>query len=126
MSWLSKLKHGLSKTAALFSFSAPSLNNLDEVEEALLKADVGYQTTTEIMNAVRREKPRDELSFHTLVRQILLQKIKPIARPLPIDSRHKPFIILMIGVNGAGKTTTIGKLGAIYQAQGLKVSFVAA
>jgi len=126
MSWLSKLKQGLSKTAALFSFGAPTLQNLDAVEEALLSADVGYQTTTEIMDSVRREKPRDEASFHQIVRDILIQKITPIAKPLSLNKAHKPFIILMIGVNGAGKTTTIGKLGAVYREQGLRVSFVAA
>jgi len=77
MSWLSKLKQGLSKTAALSSFGAPTLQNLDAVEEALLSADVGYQTTTEIMDSVRREKPRDEASFHQIVRDILIQKITP-------------------------------------------------
>ena len=126
MSWLSKLKQGLSKTAALFSFGAPDLKNLDDVEEALLKADVGYGTTTEIMDAVRREKPKDEAAFRQVVRDVLIRKITPIAEPMMPDTTHKPAIILMIGVNGAGKTTTIGKLGSIYQARGLKVAFVAA
>ena len=126
MSWLSKLKQGLSKTAALFSFGGPALQNLDEVEEALLSADVGYGATTEIINAVRQKKPHTADAFRAIVRDILIQKITPIAKPLSLDMTHKPFIILMIGVNGAGKTTTIGKLGSIYQAQGLKVSFVAA
>jgi len=126
MSWLSKLKQGLSKTAALFSIGAPALKNLDEVEETLLTADVGYKATTEIMEVVRQKKPRDEVAFHQIIRDVLMQKITPIAQPLPLDTTRKPFIILMIGVNGAGKTTTIGKLGALYQAQGLKVSFVAA
>ncbi|MBR6411786.1 MAG: signal recognition particle-docking protein FtsY [Alphaproteobacteria bacterium] len=126
MSWLSKLKQGLSKTAALFSFGGAGLKNLDDVEEALLKADVGYGTTTEIMDAVRREKPKDEAAFRQVVRDVMIRKITPIAKPMMPDTTHKPAIILMIGVNGAGKTTTIGKLGSIYQARGLKVAFVAA
>lgn len=126
MSWLSKLKQGLSKTAALFSFGAPTLQNLDEVEEALLSADVGYRTTEEIMDSVRREKPRDETSFHQIIRNILIQKITPVAKSLSVQQSHKPFIVLMIGVNGAGKTTTIGKLGAIYQQKEMKIAFVAA
>ena len=126
MSWLSKLKQGLSKTAALFSFGTPALQNLNEVEDALLSADVGYRVTEEIMDSVRREKPQDESSFHQIVRDILIQKIAPVAKSLPLNKPHKPFIVLMIGVNGAGKTTTIGKLGAIYQQKGLKVAFVAA
>ena len=126
MSWLSKLKQGLSKTAALFSFGAVPIQNLDDVEEALLKADVGYGTTTEIMDAVRREKPKDEVAFRQVVRDILIQKMTLVAKSMKPSAGHTPFIVLMIGVNGAGKTTTIGKLGAIYQAQGMKVSFVAA
>ena len=124
MSWLSKLKQGLSKTAAFFT--APHLKNLDEVEEALLTADVGYQTTSEIMEAVRQQKPKTEDAFRSIIHEVLQAKITPIAKPLTLDTTHKPFIILMIGVNGAGKTTTIGKLGAIYQKKGFKVSFVAA
>ena len=126
MSWLSKLKKGLSKTATLFSFGVPALKNLDDVEESLLKSDVGYAATTEIIEAVRRQKPQDEKTFRSLVRDILIRKIEPVAKPLTLNETHKPFIILMIGVNGAGKTTTIGKLGAFYQEQGLKISFVAA
>ena len=124
MSWLSKLKQGLSKTAAFFT--APHLKNLDEVEVALLTADVGYQTTSEIMEVVRQQKPKTEDAFRLIIHTVLQAKITPIAKPLTLDTSHKPFIILMIGVNGAGKTTTIGKLGAIYQKKGFKVSFVAA
>ena len=126
MSWLSKLKQGLSKTASLFSFRRADATSLDAMEEALLRADVGYQTTTEIMDAVRRQKPADGVALHTILSQLLTNKIAPVAQQLTIDKAHKPFIILMIGVNGAGKTTTIGKLGRFYQAQGLQVSFVAA
>ena len=126
MSWLSKLKQGLSKTAARFSFGSSAVKNLDDVEEALLTADVGYGATDAIMEAVRRQKPADENAFRAIVRSVLIQKIEPVAKPLVLDKARKPFIILMIGVNGAGKTTTIGKLGALYQQKGLKVSFVAA
>jgi len=126
MSWLSKLKQGLSKTAALFSFGSPDPAGLEQMEESLLQADVGYHATQEIIAAVQKQKPADEAAFQKIVHSVLAQKIEPVAKPLTIDTGKKPFIVLMIGVNGAGKTTTIGKLGSFYQNQGYKVAFVAA
>ena len=126
MSWFSKLKQGLSKTAAFFTSSKINAADLDQLEEALLRADVGYQTTSDILDKLRSLKLKADDDIRTHLHQILCEKIEPVARPLTIDLTHKPFVILMIGVNGAGKTTTIGKLGQFYREQGLRVSFVAA
>ncbi|MBQ7413584.1 MAG: signal recognition particle-docking protein FtsY [Alphaproteobacteria bacterium] len=126
MSWFSKLKQGLSKTASLFSFNRVDAADLEIMEEALIRSDVGYQTATEIMECVRRQKPADGESLYKILSEQLIRKMEPVAKPLLVDRNKKPFIILMIGVNGAGKTTTIGKLGHFYQQQGLKVAFVAA
>jgi fused signal recognition particle receptor len=52
--------------------------------------------------------------------------LAPVAKPLTIDPAHKPFVILVAGVNGSGKTTTIGKLAAIFTAEGKKVVLAAA
>ncbi|MDY6407368.1 MAG: signal recognition particle-docking protein FtsY [Pseudomonadota bacterium] len=126
MNWFSKLKKGLSKTAALFSFQETGADtDYNNWEEALLRADVGYAATTEIIEALKQNKPQSDTERRNLIRNILSQKLSPISKPLTIHPSHKPFIILMIGVNGAGKTTTIGKLGAFYQKKGFKVSFVA-
>lgn len=125
MSWFSKLKKGLSKTASLFSFQKVDSDSLEMMEESLLRADVGYQTTEEIIDAVKRQKPKDGEELRQIMKDVLLAKMKPVAQPLEIDKNHNPFVILMIGVNGAGKTTTIGKLGQFYQEQGFQVSFVA-
>jgi len=126
MSWFSKLKKGLSKTAAFFAPSKINAGDLEQLEEALLQADVGYQTTSDILDKLRTSKPKDETDIRTRLHQILCEKIEPISLPLQIDSTHKPFVVLMIGVNGAGKTTTIGKMGQFYREKGYQVSFVAA
>jgi len=126
MSWFSKLKQGLSKTAALFSFKQVDEAGLEQMEEALLRADVGYQTTEEIMENLRKQKPADSGELYDRLAEILVQKINPVVGELKVDPECHPFIVLMIGVNGAGKTTTIGKLGQFYQEQGKKVAFVAA
>ena len=126
MNWFSKLKQGLSKTASLFSFSRVDGADLEIMEEALIRSDVGYQTAADIMDFVRRQKPADGEALYKILSEQLIRKMEPVAKPLSIDQKKKPFIILMIGVNGAGKTTTIGKLGRFYQQQGLKVAFVAA
>ena len=126
MSWFSKLKKGLSKTAAFFAPSKINAGDLEQLEEALLQADVGYQTTSDILDKLRTSKPKDETDIRTRIHQILCEKIEPISLPLQIDSTHKPFVVLMIGVNGAGKTTTIGKMGQFYHEKGYQVSFVAA
>ncbi len=126
MSWLSKLKQGLSKTASLFSFRQADEAGLEAMEEALLRADVGYRTTEEIMTTIRRTNPTDSEALYQALYDALVQKMEPVVQPLEIDRNHHPFVILMVGVNGAGKTTTIGKLGRFYTESGYNVSFVAA
>ncbi len=125
MSWLSKLKKGLSKTASLFSFSRVDEVGLEQMEEALLCSDVGYTTTSEIMDTLRRCKLKSGEELCQKLADILVDKVAPVAQKLKIDTNQKPFVVLMIGVNGAGKTTTIGKLGQFYQEQGYQISFVA-
>ena len=125
MSWFSRLKQGLSKTASLFSFARTDEAGLEQMEEALLRADVGYHTTDEVITQLRRQKPANGVEMYEALSNILIQKMEPVVGTLKIDKTKQPFIILMIGVNGAGKTTTIGKLGQFYKEQGLRVGFVA-
>ncbi len=125
MNWFSKLKQGLAKTAALFSFGHADEAGLEELEEALIRADAGWACAREITDAVRAEKPADGAALYATVKALLVAKIKPYARELKVNHTRRPAVILMIGVNGAGKTTTIGKLAQSMQAQGLKVAMVA-
>lgn len=126
MSWLDRLKQGMKKTAAVFSFKSIDFNSLEELEEALLRADVGYTTTEEIIHNLKKKKPQNMDELKAFMREELIIRLDKIAVPLTIDKTQKPFVILMTGVNGAGKTTTIGKLGKYYADKGLNVSFVAA
>lgn len=95
---------------------------LDEIETALISADVGVTATNELIGKLRkrmkaREFP-DAVALHDALRADLLAILVPIAKPLVIDSTHKPFVILTVGVNGVGKTTTIGKLARRFQEDG--------
>ncbi len=125
MSWLEKLKIGMRKTARLFSFGKMDLTSLDALEESLLLADVGVQTTSDIIEKIKKERPENPEALKCIFQTEMIRKLKDIAYPLQIDTTKKPFVVLMVGVNGAGKTTTIGKLGEKYTRDGYKVSFVA-
>ena len=87
---------------------------LDEIETALLTADVGVPATTALVDDLRkRMKARqfaDARALLTALRAELIALLQPVARPLQIDPTAKPFVLLVVGVNGVGKTTTIGKL----------------
>jgi fused signal recognition particle receptor len=122
MRWLDKLKKGLQKTARVFSFKSL---NLDDLEETLLMADVGVKLSDEILKKVCDEKPKDIDEMRQILRQIFIEKVQPVVRPLVLKD-CQPCVILMIGVNGAGKTTSIGKLAQMYINQGKSVAVVAA
>jgi len=87
---------------------------LDEIETALLTADVGVTATTQIVDDLRgRMKARefaDAPALLAALRADLVGLLRPVAQPLAIDRAAKPFVLLTVGVNGVGKTTTIGKL----------------
>ena len=87
---------------------------LDEIETALITADVGVGATTQLVESLRkRMKARefaDANALLTALRADLIAMLKPVAQPLQIDTNAKPFVLLTVGVNGVGKTTTIGKL----------------
>ena len=125
MSWLERFKDGMKKTARLFSFSKMDLSSLEDLEDALLMADVGVTTTNEILSVVKTKKPENAEEIKAIVHAEIVNRLTPFARPLEIKKEHSLFVVLMIGVNGAGKTTTIGKLGSFYKEKGYQVSFVA-
>jgi len=87
---------------------------LDEIETALITADVGVGATTTLVESLRkRMKARefaDANALLTALRADLVAMLKPVAQPLVIDTNARPFVLLTVGVNGVGKTTTIGKL----------------
>lgn len=95
---------------------------LDEIETALITADVGVPATTALIENLRkRMKAREFVDAQALLRALradLIAILQPVARPLQIDRSAKPFVVLTVGVNGVGKTTTIGKLAKRFKDDG--------
>ncbi len=102
---------------------------LDEIETALLTADVGVAATTQLIEGLRkRMKSREFADANALLaalRAELVALLQPVARPLAIDAGAKPFVILTVGVNGVGKTTTIGKLARRFRDEGRSLMLAA-
>jgi fused signal recognition particle receptor len=102
---------------------------LEELESLLVMADVGIETTSRIIEDLQKRLARKELkdveALRNGLRRSLVDILAPVEQPLDIDQKHRPFVILMVGVNGAGKTTTIGKLARRFKDQGLSVMLAA-
>jgi fused signal recognition particle receptor len=102
---------------------------LEDLEARLLMADLGVETTSEILSDLNRRVARHELddveALIDAVRERLVQVLAPCERPLIIDRSSKPFVVLVVGVNGSGKTTTIGKLAQRLRAEQLGVLLAA-
>ena len=122
MRWLEKFKNGLHKTARAFSFQKEV--SLDDLETALIQADVGLNTTDEILAGVRQKKLTDSQEIKSLVRTILLQKMQGVQQKLSFSAGLNVFVF--IGVNGSGKTTTLAKLAYQFMGQKKKVMMAAA
>jgi len=137
-SFFGRMKLGLSKTRKSFSASMATLligakeiddELLEDIETQLLIADVGVDTTRRVVDALTARVSRQELLHsHALfdaLQQELTDVLTPHQQPLIIDSLHRPFVILVVGVNGVGKTTTIGKLAKRLQCEGKSVMLAA-
>src|SRR5579883_805314 len=127
-SWWQRLSGGLRRTSAAISGAISDLTSkrkldsamLEEIEEVLIRADLGLALAAKIASAIG-EGRFDKAITAEEVEKVLL----PVAKPLMIG-HERPFTILVVGVNGSGKTTTIGKLAARYRAEGHKVVIAAA
>ncbi|MCS7059329.1 MAG: signal recognition particle-docking protein FtsY [Meiothermus sp.] len=138
MSWLQRLREGLSRTRDNLAKAIPWGKNpeevLEELEFALIAADVGVEASREVLEEVRRSGKKD---LREALKQALTVQLEPDAFRAKIrragfspDAKKsvvepKGKVILMVGVNGVGKTTTIAKLGQYYQNQGKRVMFCA-
>lgn len=100
----------------------------DELEEQLLIADVGVDTTrriiTHLTQQANRKQLRDAEALFGLLKAEMASILAKVDAPLDVSGKT-PFVILMVGVNGVGKTTTIGKLARQYQAEGKSVMLAA-
>ena len=123
MGFFDKLKQGLAKTKQVFSFTKVDENLLDELEEKLIIADVGMETTEKIIDNLRTRIKKENLKEAEQVKQALREEIEEIFKDNnpELDLTNKPAVILMVGVNGAGKTTSIGKIANNLIKQGKKV-----
>jgi fused signal recognition particle receptor len=108
---------------------------LDDLENALVSADVGVDTTVKIIDGIEKRVARDKYINTAELNNILKEEIQSILVDAPQDSAyvnyelpvgHKPHVILVVGVNGAGKTTTIGKLAHNFSLAGKSVLLGAA
>jgi fused signal recognition particle receptor len=138
LGFFARLRQGLSKTSASLGEGMASLflgkkaiddDLLEELETRLLTADVGVEATGVIMRnltqKVARKQLADSEALYQALQQELTEMLLPVEQPLVIDTSHKPYVILVVGVNGAGKTTTIGKLAKRLQNEGKKVMLAA-
>ncbi len=104
---------------------------LDDLEEILITADLGVNTTEELLDEARRKVKRQELADPQMLKKVLKEKIRSFImdsdRPAELVMPAKgPFIIMVVGVNGVGKTTTIGKITHKFTQAGQSVLLVAA
>ncbi|MCE3256328.1 MAG: signal recognition particle-docking protein FtsY [Nitrobacter vulgaris] len=135
-SWWRRLSGGLKRTSTSLGTAVADLVTkrkldramLDDIEDVLLRADLGTAVAERIAEAVgegRYDKAISADEVKAVVATEVEKVLAPVARPLVIDDTLKPFVILVVGVNGSGKTTTIGKLAAKLSAEGRKVMMAA-
>src|SRR5712675_1997139 len=127
-SWWQRLSGGLKRTSASVGGAIADLvvkrkldqAMLDEIEEVLIRADLGIDVAARIAAAVgegRYDKAISPDDVKAVVAAEVEKVLAPVAKPLAIGE-SKPFVVLVVGVNGSGKTTTIGKLAARLHAEG--------
>ncbi|WP_275074877.1 signal recognition particle-docking protein FtsY, partial [Providencia rettgeri] len=134
--FFARLKKGLLKTRqnlgsgflSLFTGKKIDDDLFDELEEQLLIADVGVETTRKIIDNLTAHASRKDLkdaeALYGKLREEMSDILAKVDKPLVIEDK-KPYVILMVGVNGVGKTTTIGKLARQYQSEGKSVMLAA-
>ena len=135
-SWWQRLSGGLQRTSSSIATAISDLVSkrkldaatIEELEELLIRADLGVDTAARIAAAIAAGRYDKQVS-DTEAKAILASEVEkvliPVAKPLAIDASAKPFVILVVGVNGSGKTTTIGKLAARFRREGRTVVLAA-
>jgi len=134
--WWQRLSGGLRRTSSSLGTALSDLVTkrkldaamVEELEEELIRADLGVAVAARIAEAVGEGRYDKEVSpddVKTIFAAEIEKVLSPVAQPLAIDAAKKPFVILVIGVNGSGKTTTIGKLAAKLHNEGRTVMLAA-
>lgn len=132
--FFARLKSGLSKSSRALGDSLSflggkklSAEQLGELEDALIMADLGVQTSQHIVQALRARRDLaslDDAGLRAALAEEIADLLRDVEKPFHL-SQTKPAVILMTGVNGAGKTTTIGKLAQKFIAEGKSVMLAA-
>ena len=129
-----RLRQALKKTRNSLSdvLSVPREINpefLEDLESSLIVADIGAETTDEIIQSLTLSMNRNELKDSEAVKMalknLLLERLSKNQTEQDISGGEKPFVIFVVGVNGVGKTTTIGKLANKFKSEGLNVLLAA-
>jgi fused signal recognition particle receptor len=134
-SWWQRLSGGLKRTSSSIGGAVTDLvakrrldqAMLDDIEEVLIRADLGLESAARIAAAVgegRYDKSITADEVKAVVAAEVEKVLTPVAKPLPIGE-GQPFVVLVVGVNGSGKTTTIGKLASKFRAEGRSVMLAA-
>ena len=136
MSWFQKLKNGLGKTSAKVTGQLSSLlgrskidaASLEEVEDALIAADLGTQSAMRLAASMRKYKFDGPVTSESLAAALsdgITEILEPVAVPIVLRDDARPHVILLVGVNGSGKTTTAGKLAQQWRSEGKSVMLAA-
>ena len=135
-SWWQRLTGGLKRSSSALGGAIADLvtkrkldaETIADIEDVLIRADLGLPTADRIAAALRGGRYEAGISAEE-VKAVVAAEVEtvlaPVAQPLVIDAARKPFVILVVGVNGSGKTTTIGKLAAKFRAEGRHVMLAA-
>ncbi|WP_317202445.1 signal recognition particle-docking protein FtsY [Janthinobacterium sp.] len=132
LSWMARLKAGLSKTSSTLSvlFVGAKINEelYEELEAALLMSDAGIDATAFLLDELKKKVKEDKLleaaEVKAALKTLLIALLTPLQKPFELG-RHAPLVMMISGVNGAGKTTSIGKLAKHLQANGQSVLLAA-
>lgn len=139
-SFFSRLSAKLAKSKEAFTYQLDTLflgkktidaELLDDLEEILITADLGYAITEDVLDHARRKVKRNELSDPAALKDVLKEKLASYIEDAQEDAElvmpeEGPFIIMVVGVNGVGKTTTIGKVAHKFVQSGQSVLLIAA
>lgn len=133
--WLGKLRAGLARSSGKLSDSLSAIarrplddNMLEEIEEALIAADLGPAVAARIaarLGAAKFDRDVADADVQAAVAAEVEAVLARVARPIEVTAFPRPHVILVVGVNGSGKTTTIAKLAHLFQEQDYKVMLAA-
>jgi len=134
--WLSRLRAGLAKSTkrvtesitGLFTKKKLDQETLNELEDALIQADLGVAVAARLVGKLGKERFGKEVTdeeVRAAFADDIAEILQPVATPLAIDAARKPHVVLVVGVNGSGKTTTIAKLAHLFKGEGRSVMLAA-